>query len=95
LNKKEFVEELYSRTTNLTKAQAANVTDIAIAILTEQMAAKEKVQFVGFGTFEARFTPKRKARNPRTGEETTIPEGYRPAFKAGKLLRDKVNGERK
>lgn len=90
MNKNDFAEELRRRT-SLTKSQATEITNTVLAILTERMEAKDKVQFIGFGTFEAKYSPQRKARNPKTGEEAIIPAGYRPTFKAGKALREKVN----
>lgn len=93
MNKNEFAEELCSRT-SLTKSQATESINAVLAILTERMAAGDKVQFIGFGTFEAKYSPQREARNPQTGEKAIIPAGYRPTFKAGKSLREKVNEER-
>jgi len=51
----------------------------------------DKVQLVGFGTFEVRERSARKGRNPQTGDEIDIPAASVPAFKAGKALKDKVN----
>ena len=53
--------------------------------------ALEKVQLVGFGTFEVKDRAARKGRNPKTGEEITIPASKNPSFKAGKALKDAVN----
>ena len=51
----------------------------------------DKVQIIGFGTFENRERAERKGRNPRTGEEITIPASKLPSFKAGKALKEMVN----
>lgn len=51
----------------------------------------DKVQIIGFGTFENRERSERKGRNPRTGEEITIPASKLPSFKAGKILKEMVN----
>ena len=56
------------------------------------MATGERVQSIGFGTFEVRDRKARKGRNPQTGEEIDIPAAKVPAFKAGKGLRDAVAG---
>ena len=56
------------------------------------LAKEEKVQVIGFGTFEVRTRAERTGRNPRTKEEMTIPASKSPAFKAGKQLKDLVNG---
>ena len=53
--------------------------------------ANSKVVISGFGTFEVRTRAARTGRNPRTGEDITIPEQKTPAFKAGKALKDSVN----
>ena len=58
--------------------------------ITESMKNGEKVQLVGFGTFEVRERKARKAQNPQTKEEITIPATKVPAFKAGKGLKDVV-----
>ena len=58
----------------------------------EALAKEEKVQVIGFGTFEVRTRAERTGRNPRTKEEMTIPASKSPAFKAGKQLKDLVNG---
>ena len=54
-------------------------------------AKGEKVQLIGFGTFEAKNRPARVARNPRTGASVKIAACKAPAFKAGKALKDAVN----
>lgn len=51
----------------------------------------DKVQIIGFGTFETRDRGARKGRNPRTGEEIEIPASKLPSFKAGKALKESVN----
>ena len=59
--------------------------------LTEAVANKDKVQLIGFGTFEARVRNARSGKNPRTGETIEIAEANVPAFKAGKAFKDAVN----
>lgn len=51
----------------------------------------DRVQVIGFGTFENRVRSERKGRNPRTGEEISIPASKLPSFKAGKALKEAVN----
>ena len=55
------------------------------------LKVNDKVVVSGFGTFEVRTRAARTGRNPRTGEDITIPEQNTPAFKAGKALKDSVN----
>ena len=57
----------------------------------EALENGDKVQLVGFGTFEAKRREARKGRNPQTKEEITIPASTVPAFKAGKELKERVN----
>ena len=57
----------------------------------ETLVKRDKVQLVGFGTFEVRERSARKGRNPQTGEEIDIPAARVPAFKAGKALKESVN----
>jgi DNA-binding protein HU-beta len=59
--------------------------------ITEALASGEKVQVVGFGSFEVRKRPARVARNPRTGEQIKIAASKAPVFKAGKALKDRVS----
>ena len=59
--------------------------------MTEALADKDKVQLVGFGTFETRSRVERTGRDPRTGNPIKIPASNTPAFKAGKALKDAVN----
>ena len=68
------------------KAVAATFEAIKLALI-----EGDKVQVLGFGTFENRTRAARKGRNPRTGEEIEIKESSLPSFKAGKSLKDAVN----
>lgn len=61
--------------------------------ITEALVNGEKVQIIGFGTFEVRDRAAKKSKSPRTGEEIMIPAKKAPAFKAGKALKDAVNGD--
>ena len=61
-------------------------------IVTEELVKGEKVQLVGFGTFETVQRAERKGRNPQTKETITIPASIAPKFKPGKALKDSVNG---
>lgn len=92
MNKKEFAQEL-SKRTNITKNKALAITNAALEIFAEAMERKEEVRFVGFGVFEAKYTPQRMARNPQTGEPAVIPAGYKPIFRPGETLRCRVNND--
>ena len=62
-----------------------------VAVTEDTLAAGDKIQLVGFGTFEVKARPDRIARNPRTSEEVKIAACKAPVFKAGKALKDIVN----
>ena len=88
-NKAELVSEVASKT-KLTKKQVANTVDTILDSIQENLAKGEKVQLIGFGTFEVRHRAARKGRNPQTGDEIEIPASEVPAFKPGKALKDAV-----
>lgn len=75
----------------LTKKDADKALSAMIEVITETLQNDEKVQLVGFGTFEAKHRPARKARNPRTGEEIDIAPSKAAAFKPGKALKDALD----
>ena len=76
--------------TGLSKKDAEKAVSAVIDTVSDALVAGDKVQIVGFGTFEVRERSERKGRNPRTKEEITIPASTLPAFKAGKALKDAV-----
>ncbi len=61
-------------------------------VVTDELVKGEKVQLVGFGTFEVSERAEREGRNPKSGEPMTIAASKSPKFKAGKALKDMVNG---
>lgn len=88
-NKAELVSEIASKTT-LTKKDIAATVDALFESIQADLAKGEKVQLIGFGTFEVRHRAARKGRNPQTGAEIEIPASEVPAFKPGKALKDAV-----
>ena len=90
MNKAELVSAMAEQT-GLSKKDSEKALNSFINIVTEELENKEKVQLVGFGTFETRERAARTGRNPQTKEEITIAASTVPAFKAGKALKDKVN----
>ena len=90
MNKTELVAAV-AQNAELTKKQA----EAAVAAMTDAIKAAlcegDKVQLVGFGTFEVRTRDARTGKNPRTGEMIKIAASKVPAFKAGKALKDAVN----
>ena len=75
----------------ITKKQADIVLNSLFDSIKQALVEGDKVQIIGFGTFENRERSARKGRNPRTGEEIDIPASKLPSFKAGKVLKDMVN----
>ena len=74
----------------LTQKDAAKVVDALFETISNTLAKEEKIQLVGFGTFEVRDRAARKGRNPQTGEEIDIAASKVPAFKPGKELKEAV-----
>ena len=89
MNKSELISEVASKTA-LPKKDAEKAVNAFIDTV-EAVANKDKVQLIGFGTFEARVRNARNGKNPRTGETIKIAEANVPAFKAGKAFKDAVN----
>ena len=75
---------------DLSKKQAEMAVDTVFNTIMDGLKVNDKVVVSGFGTFEVRTRAARTGRNPRTGEDITIPEQKTPAFKAGKVLKDCV-----
>jgi DNA-binding protein HU-beta len=90
MNKAELVNAM-ATDTGLTKKDVESVLNSFVNVVSDELAKNEKVQLVGFGTFETRERAARTGRNPQTGEELKIAASTVPAFKAGKALKDKVN----
>lgn len=89
MTKVELVNAVAERT-GLSKKDAGAAVDAVFDQITQALSRGDKVQIVGFGTFEVRERAARRGRNPQTGEEMSIAARRTPAFKAGKLLKDAV-----
>lgn len=91
MNKAELLSSIAEKS-NLTKVESERALNAFIETIQETLAAGDKVQLVGFGTFEARDRKAREGRNPRNPEEKIqIPASRAPVFKAGKSLKEAVN----
>lgn len=93
MNKSELIAEVAEKT-GLTKKDAEAAVKAVVDTITDAMIQGDKVQLVGFGTFEVRERAARFGRDPRTGESMEIAASKAPAFKAGKGLKDAVNGKK-
>ena len=91
MNKAELVAAVAAKTGDTKKSAESNVNAF-IEVVKEALKGGEKIQLVGFGSFEVRKRAARKGRNPQTKEEIKIPASKAPVFKAGKALKDLVNG---
>src|SRR3954447_16966167 len=89
MNKTELVNAVVTQT-ELTKKDAANAVDALFETISNTLAKEEKIQLIGFGTFEVRERAARTGRNPQTGEEIQISASKVPAFKPGKELKEAV-----
>ena len=90
MNKTELVAAVAEKA-ELSKKDADSAVNAVIESIIEAVASKDKVQIVGFGTFEARERKEKIGKNPRTGEEIKIAASVVPAFKAGKAFKDATN----
>lgn len=89
MNKNELVDIVCEKL-EISRKEAECVFDTFLDTIIETLGTGEKVVISGFGTFEVRNRVERTGRNPRTGEDMTIPGQKSPAFKAGKGMKDAV-----
>ena len=90
MSKTELVAAIAERT-GLTKKDSEAAVNAFIGTVTEKKKKGEKVQLIGFGTFEVSERAERVGRNPQTGAEMTIAASKVPKFKAGKALKELLN----
>ena len=90
MNKSELIAAIAAKTGE-TKQDAEATLNAFVDVVTDSLVKGDKVQLVGFGTFEVRKRAARKGRNPQTKEEIKIPASKAPVFKAGKALKELVN----
>ncbi|MEH7521143.1 HU family DNA-binding protein, partial [Priestia megaterium] len=86
MNKTELVDTVATQA-ELSKQDAKKAVEALFETISNTLAKEEKIQLIGFGTFEVRERAARTGRNPQTGEEMTIPASKVPAFKPGKELK--------
>lgn len=93
MNKIELITAMAAKA-EMNKKETEKALNAFMAVISEALAANDKVSLIGFGTFETVERKARMGRNPKTNEEMPIPGGRVPKFKAGKSLRDLVRGYR-
>ncbi|WP_319414567.1 HU family DNA-binding protein [uncultured Cohaesibacter sp.] len=92
MNKNELISAVAEKA-DLTKAQAGEAVDALFDIVSETLKNNEEVRIIGFGNFSVTERAATEGRNPRTGDTIQIPASKTPKFKAGKGLKDAVNGK--
>lgn len=90
MNKTDLIHAVSEKTGLPRKDSEASIS-AALDAITEALVSGEKVQLVGFGSFEVKDRAARTGRNPRTKEQIEIPAARLPVFKAGKALKDAVD----
>ncbi|NLW10188.1 MAG: HU family DNA-binding protein [Firmicutes bacterium] len=90
MTKAELIEKVAEKS-NLTKKDSGKAVDAVLAAMTEALSRGEKIQLVGFGSFEVRERGARTGRNPQTGATIKIAARKVPVFKPGKALKDAVD----
>ena len=91
MNKSDLVNVVVSET-NLTKKDSEVAVNAVITAITNALKNGDKVQLIGFGTFEVKDVAEREGRNPKTGEVIKIAPSKKAAFTASKVLKDQLNG---
>ena len=94
MNKTELVAAIAAKA-ELSKKDSEEALKAFTEVVAEQLKKGEKIQLVGFGTFEVSERAARKGKNPQTGEAIKIPASKSPKFKAGKALKETVNTKAK
>ena len=90
MNKTNLVDVVAAET-GATKKTVDEVVTAAFEAITAALKAGDKVQLIGFGTFEVKATGEREGRNPKTGESIKIAAAKKPSFSASKVLKDEIN----
>ena len=93
MTKAELIANVASEA-SLTKREAEKAVAAVFNSITAALTEGDKIQLIGFGTFEVKERAARTGRNPKTGEEIKIAASKTPSFKAGKGLKDAVNGKK-
>ena len=91
MNKTDLINVVASEA-GLSKKQAEAAVNATLGAVANALKGGDKVQLIGFGTFEVKSVAAREGRNPKTGEVIKIEASKKPAFTASKVLKDQVNG---
>jgi integration host factor subunit beta len=93
MTKSELVQKLAAKNPNLYVRDVELIVDTILEEMSEALTRGDRIELRGFGAFSVKERAPRTGRNPRTGESVEVAAKRMPAFKAGKLLRDRLNGD--
>lgn len=91
MTKSELIDRLAQQQTHLTHKDVELAVKLLLDSVSESLAAQDRIEIRGFGSFAIHERPSRMGRNPKTGEAVAIPKKFVPHFKPGKELRERVN----
>ena len=92
MTKSELIEYIAERQNQLSVKDVELAVKMLIVCMSDMLAAGDRIEIRGFGSFSLHYRAPRVGRNPKTGEAVDLPGKYVPHFKPGKELRDRVNG---
>jgi integration host factor subunit beta len=92
VTKSELIARLAQRYPQLVAKDAEYAVKMILDAMTQALLAGNRIEIRGFGSFGLNYRPPRTGRNPKSGEKVQVPEKYVPHFKAGKELRERVDG---
>ena len=93
MTKSELIARLAERNPRLVARDADEAVNTMLDAMTEALAGGQRIEIRGFGSFALKYRPPRVGRNPKSGDRVQVPAKYVPHFKAGKELRERVDGE--
>jgi len=91
MTKRELIERLAERVKELSQKDAELIVNTIFDSMTEALAAGDRIEIRGFGSFQVKRRRPREGRNPRTGEKVSVEEKRVPFFKVGKELKERVD----
>ncbi len=92
MTKSELIAKLATRYPQLVVKDAVLAVKAMLDAMAQGLATGQRIEIRGFGSFDLNYRPPRVGRNPKSGDKVQVPEKYVPHFKAGKELRERVNG---
>jgi len=93
MTKSELIARLAERNPRLVARDADEAVNTMLDAMTDALAGGQRIEIRGFGSFALNYRPPRVGRNPKSGDRVQVPAKYVPHFKAGKELRERVDGD--